>query len=106
MLVPETLAASTSPSPTKVPPLIATVAATSVRLSGSDAAAAPDKVTAPAPWVNVADAATLLRVGASLTVVMPAAGGCGALEAKPSLSPHVPVRVVLEPKFFGFSAAL
>src|SRR5947209_17484577 len=92
MLVPVVSVASTSPSSGKAPLVIATVAATSVRLSGSDAEAAPDKVTAPPPCVKEADAATLLNVGASLTLVMASVVVATLLrlnEPEPSLTTQV-----------------
>src|SRR5215471_6857185 len=109
MLVPATLAERISPSPAKVPPVIDTVAPARLRLSGSDAEAAPDSVTAPPPWVKLAEAATLLKVGASLTLVMPIVVVATLLrlnEPEPSLTTHVTVRVGFEPKSFGFSPAL
>src|SRR5262245_56038460 len=104
MAVPETLAASTSPSPAKVPPVIATVAPARVRLSGSDTVTAGDSVTGD-PF-SVYDAlAVPASVGGSFTavmltmlVVLPV-----ALLALPSLSVQVTVRVGAEPKSSGLS---
>src|SRR5262249_59802404 len=61
-------AASTSLSPAKVPPTIATVALARVRLSESETLAAPASVTAAPFWVNVAPV-TPARFGGLLTAV-------------------------------------
>ena len=63
MLVPEVVAASTSPSPVNVPLVISTVAPARSRLSGSVTDAAFDSVTAEASCVNCAPVATLLKLG-------------------------------------------
>src|ERR1043166_2119298 len=88
MLVAETLAASTSPSPTKVPEAIATVALTSWRLSGSDTVTLGESVMV-VPTVKLSDVDTLERVGASLTAVMVTVVVAGVLvlnDPAPSLS--------------------
>ena len=109
MLVPVVLAASMSWSLAKVPPVIETVALASVRLSGSVTATAPASVTAPAASVNCWLVATLPSVGGWLrlvteTVVVTAV--LRLLEAPPSLSTQVTVRVGSEPKSVGFWPAL
>src|SRR6267142_994679 len=104
MAVPAMLTASTSPSPAKVPVVIATVAPASVRLSRSEIVTLGDSVTGAAFSVKLALVATLPRVGGLLTAVMltvEVAVPMGLL-ALPSLSVQVTVRVGLEPKLLGF----
>src|SRR5258708_3226921 len=106
MLVPPTVAASTSPSPANVPPVIDTVAFVSVRLSGSDTASDGDTVTV-CPLAKDTSVATLLRLGGSLPLVMDSVSVTVVLkllDALPSLSAQVMVRLGNEPKFVGFSA--
>src|ERR1051325_5202050 len=107
MAVPETSAVSTSPSPANVPPVIATVAPASARLSGSDTVTDGDNVTGDPFSVN--DALTApASVGASFTAVMLTTDVTllVALLALPSLSVQVTVRVGAEPKSSGLSLAV
>src|ERR1043166_933720 len=78
MLVPETLAASTSPSPAKVPPVIFTVALASVIVSGSDTVMLGEIVMVCC-GTNITAAATFDNVGASLTAVTTTVVNCGEL---------------------------
>src|SRR5690242_4906082 len=101
MLVPATLAASTSPSPANVPPVNATVALAMLRLSGSATVTDGDSVTA-GPF-SVKDALVVpASVGASSTpttvsVVVVTLLAPSGLPSAPSSTFHVIVRVVLEP---------
>src|SRR5580704_7159878 len=109
MLVPVVEAASTSPSPAKVPPVTLTVAPARLRLSGSLTETADDSVAAAPSSVYAAVVATLLNVGGSLTLVMLTVDVTAVLklfEPEPSLSTQVNVRVGFEPKLVGFSAAV
>src|SRR5262249_604602 len=105
MPVPETFAASTSPSPAKVPPVIDTVAPGSFRLSGSVTVTVGDRLTVAVDAATIDDA-TFDNVGGSLTLVMLMNEVTGVL-ASPALSVmvQVTVRVALEPKSVGFSPA-
>src|SRR5690242_9294604 len=106
-MLPVSVAASTSPSLANVPPVIDTVALTSLRLSGSETASVGEIVVAD-DGETVSDEATFESVGASLTLVMVTVVVCAVLvsnEADPSLSTQVTVRVVLDPKLVGFSPA-
>src|SRR5215470_7869978 len=96
MLVPDVVAASTSPSPANVPAVIFTVALANVRLSGSDTTAADDNVFAPAFSVKLA-------VGGSFTPTTLTVAVCGALVSRPSLIEKLSVRELSEPKSVGFS---
>src|SRR5262249_24622453 len=95
MLVPATLARSTSPSPGNAPPVIATVALARVALSGSETATVGDSVTA-GPF-SVKDASVVpASVGGSFTAVMLIVvvdTELRLLEPLPSLSSQVTVRV-------------
>ena len=98
-------AASTSPSPANVPPVTATVAPVSVRLSGSATVSDGDSVTVLLS-VNATWAAWPVSVGASLTAVTLMVVVCAALrlnEPLPSLTTQVTVRVGSEPKLVGLS---
>src|SRR5262249_46338247 len=97
MLVPIVVAASTSPSPANVPPVIATVALTSVRLSGSDTNNAGDTVTVG--WVTATNAVTLESAGGLLTATMLMVSLAVAmlLLAVPSLTVHWALRVGPDP---------
>src|SRR5580700_10488043 len=106
MLVPVVVAASTSPSPAKVPPVILTVAADRLTSSGSLTETDPDNVAAAPSSVKAAVVATLLKVGASLMLVMLTVlvtAVLRLLEPEPSLSTQVTVRVGFEPELVGFS---
>src|ERR1700733_12800555 len=70
MLVPAVFAASTSPSPANVPPVIFTVALVRSRLSGSVTETAPESVAAAPPWVKAALVATFDKVGGWFTAVI------------------------------------
>ena len=99
MLVPAVPTASTSPSPAKLPPMIATVALARSRLSGSDTLALPASV---ACWPSVKPKlpGRLPSAGESLIAVMlmvVVAAVLRLLEPEPSLSTQVTVRVGLEP---------
>ena len=103
MLVPATVALSTSPSPANVPPVIFTVALVRFGLSKSVTVMAGDSVVV-LPWVKAIVAATLLSVGgmsAMSTVVV--TGALRLNEPEPSLSTQLTVRVGLEPKLFGLA---
>src|ERR1700730_16307866 len=104
MLVPVVVAASTSPSPENVPPVILTVASRSFWSSGSVTVTLGDRVTVllGAPTT---DGATFDNVGASLTKVTLMVEVAVPVEndALPSLSVQVSVRVGFEPKLVGFS---
>src|SRR5215469_12388746 len=102
MLVPEVEAASTSPSPAKAPAVIATVALWSLALSGSETAAAPDRVTAALFSVKLAFVVPV-SVGGSLIAVtlIVVVAVVVALLALPSLSVHTTVRAGFEPKLVG-----
>src|SRR5262249_15127401 len=107
MLVPVVVAASTSPSPANVPPVICTVALAILLLSASVIVTLVDRVNVLVGLLTI-DEATPASVGASLTltmlmveVVLPV-----ALLALPSLSVQVTVRVRNDPKSAGFSPAL
>src|SRR5215470_8915147 len=102
MLVPDVVAASTSPSPANVPAVIFTVALANVRLSGSDTTAADDSVFAPAFSVKLAVAATV-AVGGSFTPTTVTVAVCGALVSSPSFTTQVSERALSEPKLVGFS---
>src|ERR1051325_9264042 len=107
MLVPDTLAASTSPSPAKVPPVIFTVALVSVRLSGSDTEIAGEMVIVCCGRKFTA-LATFDNVGASLMAVIATVVNCGVLvlfEALPSLTVQVSTRLRNEPSLVGLSLA-
>src|SRR5262249_58524349 len=94
---------STSPSPTKVPPVIFTVALASVRLSGSDTVTFGDSTTALPFSVN--DALVVpVRVGGSFTAVTLTVVGLAVLrlnEPLPSLSTHVTRRGGVGPATVG-----
>src|SRR5262249_2347093 len=113
MLVPVVVAPSTSPSPAHVPPVIASVALASLRLSASLTAAVGDRVMV-CPWNDTAaEAATFEKVGASLILVMLTVEVTGVLTSVPplavplgSIKVQVSVRVAFEPKLVGFSPAL
>src|ERR1700722_676490 len=66
MPVPVVTAASTSPSPAKVPPVIDTVAPARSTTPGSDTTTALDSTTAAAPSVKFTLGVTLLRVSGPL----------------------------------------
>ena len=95
MLVPVVVAPSTSPSPANEPPVIATVAFASVRLSGSATAAADDRSFAPPFSVKLA-VAVPLSVGGSFTPTTVTVAVCGALVISPSLIEKVSVRELSE----------
>src|ERR1051326_7096620 len=90
MLVPVVSAASTSPSPAKVPPDTESDGEIVVTTDGD----------------TVSDAATFDSVGASLTAMTLTVSVWAVLrlnEDDPSLSTQVTVRVALEPKLVGLS---
>src|ERR1043166_1566526 len=104
-MLPVSVAASTTQSAPKVPPVIDTVALTSARLSGSDTERLGEIVVAT-DGATVSEEATLDRVGASLTAMTLTVSVCAVLrlnEAEPSLSTQLTMRVRLEPKLVGFS---
>src|SRR5262249_62362659 len=78
MWVPATLAASTSPSLAKVPPVIDTVALVRLRLSTSETASVGE-IWMVVPAVNVTVGVTEVTVGASLMAVRVTVVGGGAL---------------------------
>src|SRR5262249_59639774 len=96
---------STSPPPTKVPPVISTVAPASVRLSGPDAVTFGDSTTALPFSVN--DALVVpVRVGGSFTAVTLTVVVLAVLrlnEPLPSLSTQVTWRGGLGAETGGFS---
>src|SRR5438128_8716220 len=96
MLVPEVVAASTSPSPAKAPPVTETVAPTRPRLSMSLIATPGDSATGEPPSVNDAVAATPDSTGGSLTGTMLSVVVWGTdtlFDAVPSSTVHATVRV-------------
>src|SRR4249920_3310683 len=101
MLVPVVSAASTSPSPTNVPPAIFTVAPVQVGLSGSVTETVGDS-TIEAPFsVKLVLVVPSASVGASLTAVtliVVVVIELRLLEPLPSLSSQVTVRVGLAPR--------
>src|SRR5689334_12827588 len=102
-MLPTGVAASTSPSPAKVPPKILTVALARFGLSRSVTVMAGDSVVV-LPWVKAIVDATLVRLGGTLamsTVVVTTV--LRLFEPEPSLSVHVMLRVVLEPKLLGLA---
>src|SRR5262249_17463221 len=97
---PFVFAASTSLSPAKVPPVTATVALASLRVSGSATVTIGDKVVGGCSSVHDATAAPSDSAGASFTAVMLTVVVAGALRLdgpEPSLATQVTVRVVFEP---------
>src|SRR5580700_11447718 len=85
MLVPVVVAASTSPSPLNVPPVTATVALASARLSGSVTVTLGDSVTSverPA----LTEVATPLNVGGSSTFATDRVVVTGVLVSEPPLA--------------------
>src|SRR5262252_5654508 len=102
-MLPVAVADSTSPSPAKVPPVNATVALISFRLSGSETVTLGDSVTGERAF-SVNDALVVpASVGASLTAVTPMVVVAMLLDALPSLTTHVTWRVLLAPKLSGLS---
>src|SRR5262252_7869337 len=101
MWVPAVLAASTSPSPVKVPPVIDTVAFAKLRSSGSDTDAVGESASV-LPSVNEALGATEVKVGGSLIAVMLTVVVASPLPTlKSSFTTQVIVRVGSEPKSVG-----
>src|SRR5215813_13413920 len=103
MLVPATERLSTSPSPAKVPPVIATVALARFALSGSETEAAPASVT-PAAFSVYGKAVTRpASIGGSLTAVrlMVVVTVLVGLLALPSLSVQATDRPGSAPKLVG-----
>src|SRR5438128_298551 len=99
MAVPVVFAASSSPSPAKLPPVIAAVALASVRLSGSAAVSDGDAATV-CPGRQVTLAVTADSVGGSFTLVMLTVSVTAVLrlfDPLPSLSTQVTRRVGFEP---------
>ena len=102
MLVLVVVAVSTSPSPAKVPPVIATVALEGVVLFGSVTVTVPDRFTAALFSVNCTLATTLLSVG--LWMVIPMVSVCAELrllDVLPSLMTQVTTRFGFEPELLG-----
>src|SRR5262245_19058210 len=91
---------SRSPSPAKVPAVIATVAPASFWVSGSDTTRLGDTV-AVWPLMNAAELATDASVGGSLTVAMFMFIG-NRLDVLPSFSIQKTVRVAAVPNAVGF----
>src|SRR5215469_3290897 len=104
MLVPLVDVASTSASPANLPPVIDTVALTSVVSSGSLTVTLPDSVVVGPSSVYAALAATPVNVGDWLTAMTLIVSVCAVLrlnEPDPSLTTQVAVRVGLAPKLLG-----
>src|SRR5260370_20311309 len=105
MLVPVVVAASTSPSPANLAPVIDTVAELSVFTpSGSLTVMLGDNVVAALSSVHAALAATLLKVGGISACGTDTVSVCTVLklfDEPPSLSTQVTVRVGLRPPFVG-----
>src|ERR1043166_4412756 len=91
MLVPPTLAESTSPSPAKLPPVTLTVALDRLALSKSVTVTLGDSVVL-LPWVKPTDGATDVSVGGSCAMLIVV---WAALVAAPSLTTQLTVRVRL-----------
>src|ERR1043166_2985643 len=95
MLVPPTLAESTSPSPAKLPPVTLTVALDRLALSKSVTVTLGDSVVV-LPWVKPTDDATDVSVGGSCATLMVVVAAVLRLNVlAPSLSTQVTVRVGL-----------
>src|SRR5580704_6969039 len=99
-MLPTAVAASTSPSPLNVPPVIETAALERFKSSGSVIVTLGDKVTVLAgPLFN--DVTTLASVGGSLTTLMLTVvvwtGVLKLFDVPPSLSTQVTSRVGSEP---------
>src|ERR1043166_8147612 len=102
MTVPVVDVASTSPSPANLPPVIDTVALARLRLYGSVTVSAPESVAVASCSVYCALAATLVRVGGSLTpttviVLLALLDAPNGKNFSPSLTIQSIVRVVGEP---------
>src|SRR5689334_21134620 len=109
MPVPAVVAASWSPSPENVPPVICTVALLSVRLSGSDTESAGE-MTSDGCYGQATRSAAFVKLGGSSTLAMPMLEVTGVLRLSPPLAMppgcinvQVLARLGFQPKLVGFS---